>query len=151
MNDLLLIGKIIKVRRLSLNMRMDDLAKKAGITRSTLWGIEKGVSNCSASTLFKVMNLLELKFSVSFTQADNSRLRATRINTVLDKKINRFIIMCVEQYAKSTNQSSDIAYKEMSKNGVLEELTNDYEDLHGMSTMYLNSYIGDLIARGANA
>lgn len=150
MNDLLLIGKVIKARRLSLNMRMDDLANKAGITRSTLWGIEKGTSNCSASTLFKVMNLLDLRFSVSFTETNSNRNRATRANTVLDKKINRFIIMCIEQYAKSTKQSSDVAYKKMNENGVIDELTNDYEDLHGMSTMYLNDYIDALISRRAN-
>ena len=63
----------------------------------------------------------------------------------LDKKINRFIIMCVEQYSSSVNKSSSEIYREMREKGIIDELTSDYEDLHGMSTMYLNDFIGSLL------
>ncbi len=146
MEKLLFLGNAIKEKRLALNIRMDDLARKANITRATLWSIEKGTSNCSIGTVFKLMDVLGLDFNLVNHENDNNvRNRATRINTVLDKKINRFVIMCVEQYALSKNKSSSETYKEMLKSGVVKELENDYEDLHGMSTPYLNDYIESLI------
>lgn len=146
MEKLLFLGNAIKEKRLALNIRMDDLARKANITRATLWSIEKGTSNCSIGTVFKLMDVLGLDFNLVNQENDNNaRNRATRINTVLDKKINRFVIMCVEQYALSKNKNSSETYKEMLKSGVVKELENDYEDLHGMSTPYLNDYIESLI------
>lgn len=146
MEKLLFLGNAIKEKRLALNIRMDDLARKANITRATLWSVEKGTSNCSIGTVFKLMDVLGLDFDLVNQENDNNvRNRATRINTVLDKKINRFVIMCVEQYALSKNKSSSETYKEMLKSGVVKELENDYEDLHGMSTPYLNDYIESLI------
>ena len=145
MEKVLSLGKTIKRKRLSLNLRMDDVAGRANITRATLWSIEKGEGNCSISTLFKVLDVLGLSLELNNDSKKMNRNRATRINTLLDKKINRFIIMCVEQYAKSINESSDVAYKRMKECGVLDDLTNDYEDLHGMSTVYLNDYIDSLV------
>ena len=146
MEKLLFLGNAIKEKRPVLNIRMDDLARKANITRATLWSIEKGTSNCSIGTVFKLMDVLGLDFNLVNQENDNNvRNRATRINTVLDKKINRFVIMCVEQYALSKNKSSSETYKKMLKSGVVKELENDYEDLHGMSTPYLNDYIESLI------
>ena len=56
------IGKNIKNRRLSLNLRMDDVAKEAGITRSTLSAIENGSGNPSLET---IMEILRYRFLVS--------------------------------------------------------------------------------------
>ena len=53
--------------------------------------------------------------------------------------------MCVEQYANSINKSSASVYKKMSEKGIIKDLTDDYEDLHGMSITYLNDYIGALL------
>ena len=146
MNDLKKLGLKIKEKRLSLNLRMDDVAKKAGITRATLCSIEKGNSNCSIISLFKVMDILDLYLSVNDTGVISClRERASRINTALDKQINRFVIMCVEQYAQFANQDSGVVYQEMKDKGILEELSNDFEDLHGMSTLYLNEYIHSLL------
>lgn len=146
MEELLTLGKTIKAKRLALNMRMDDVAKKANITRATLWSIEKGTSNCSMTSLFKVLDVLGLSFNVSTNQPNISeRDRATRTNTSLDKKINRFVIMCVEQYASSINSSSSVVYKKMSEKGIINDLIGDYEDLHGMSITYINEYIASLL------
>ena len=145
MNDLLALSKAIKEKRLSMNLRMDDVAKKADITRATLYSIENG-GGCSTASLFKVLNVLGIDLLISNAQSkENKRSRATRTNTALDKKINRFIIFCVEQYAHATKKSSASVYKKMNEKGVIEDLTNDYEDLHGMSTMYLNDYIAALL------
>ena len=145
MNEISLLGKTIKDKRLSLNMRMDDVANKAGITRATLWSIEKGGGNCSISTLLRILDILDLSFSIKNDDNNTFRSRATRINTRLDKKINRFVIMCVEQYANSINENSDIVYNKMLAKGIIEDLTDDYEDLHGMSQVYLNDYIDSLL------
>ena len=145
MNEIALLGKTIKDKRLSLNMRMDDVANKAGITRATLWSIEKGAGNCSISTLLRILDILDLSFSIKNDDNNTFRSRATRINTRLDKKINRFVIICVEQYANSINESSDIVYNKMLAKGIINDLTDDYEDLHGMSHVYLNDYIDSLL------
>ncbi len=136
------LGKMIKEKRLAQNLRMDDVARKAGISRVTLWSIEKGEGNCSLSSLLRVMDVLGLRMAVeNQSSLENERARATRANTVLSKKINRFIIMCVEQYALFSGIRSDVIYKEMKRKGVLDELESDYEDLHGMSAVYLNDYL----------
>ena len=149
MEELLTLGKTIKAKRLALNMRMDDVAKKANITRATLWSIEKGTSNCSITSLFNVLNVLDISFNISINKASVSkRDRATRANTTLDKKINRFVVMCVEQYASSINSSSSVVYKRMSEKGIINDLIGNYEDLHGMSTTYINEYISSLLGGG---
>lgn len=136
------LGKMIKENRLAQNLRMDDVARKAGISRVTLWSIEKGEGNCSLSSLLRVMDVLGLRMAVeNQCSLERERDRATRANTVLSKKINRFIIMCVEQYALFSGIRSDVIYKEMKRKGVLDELESDYEDLHGMSAVYLNDYL----------
>ena len=62
-------------------------------------------------------------------------------------EINRFVIMCVEQYANHISQPSDITYKMMLDSEIIDELIDDYEDLHGMSFTYLNDYIDSLLGQ----
>ena len=83
------------------------------------------------------------------TQTLGTRKRATRTNSALDKKVNRFIVMCVEQYASSVNRSSGTIYNELNKAGVIDELIDDYEDMHGMSTYSINEYISRRLLGGA--
>ena len=134
------IGEKIKNKRLQLNLRMDDVAKEVGITRSTLWSIENGNGNYTIDALLRLLNFLNMSIDVD-TQVQGTRRRATRTNSVLDKKINRFIVMCVEQYASSVNQHGNVIYKRLKDLGVINELKEDYEDMHGMSTYSLNEYI----------
>ena len=49
--------------------------------------------------------------------------------------------MCVEQYASSVDQGSAFIYNKLSEAGIINELIDDYEDMHGMSTYSLNEYI----------
>ena len=147
MESKLEIGKKLKARRLQLNLRMDDVANEVGITRSTLWSIENGNGNYTIDTLLKLLSFLDMSINID-TQKQVSRKRATRTNTVLDKKVNRFIVMCVEQYASSVNQSSGTIYAELNKAGIIDELKNDYEDMHGMSTYSINEYINKRLLGG---
>ena len=142
------VGKDIKAKRLALNLRMDDVAKQAGISRATLWSIEKGNGKYTVDSLLNVFSVLGLSLSIDGnTSKISPKERATRINTSKDKKINRFIVMCIEQYSKVTKESSQSIYEKMMKSGMLDELKNDYEDLHGMSTPYLNDYINSILQR----
>ena len=43
-----------------------------------------------------------------------------------------FIIFCVEFYAKHTDRTGPEVYEEFERTGLLRELNEDYEDLHGM-------------------
>lgn len=134
------IGQKLKNKRLELNLRMDDVAKEVGITRSTLWVIENGSGNYTIDTLLRLVSFLNISIDIG-TQTQGTRKRATRTNSALDKKINRFIVMCIEQYASSVNRSSATIYNEFNKVGIINELKDDYEDMHGMSTYSLNEYI----------
>lgn len=135
------IGKKIKEKRLELNLRMDDVAKEIGITRATLWSIENGDGNYTIDSFLKLLDLLNINLDIDTKDNKNDRRRATRANTILDKKINRFIVMCVEQYASYVNQGSSVVYKKLNDLGIIKELKDDYEDMHGMSVYLLNEYI----------
>ena len=141
------IGEKLKSKRLQLNLRMDDVAKEVGITRSTLWSIENGNGNYTIDVLLKLLSFLNMSIDID-AQELGTRKRATRTNSVLDKKINRFIIMCVEQYASSTNQGSQDVYRKLNEAGIIDELKDDYEDMHGMSTYSLNEYISNRLIGG---
>lgn len=142
------IGTKIKNKRLQQNLRMDEVAKEVSITRSTLWSIESGNGNYTIDTLLKLVSFLNMSIDIG-TQEQGNRIRATRTNSALDKKINRFIVMCVEQYASSVNQGSGFVYDKLNKAGIIDELRDDYEDMHGMSTYSLNEYINKRLFGGA--
>lgn len=146
MENKVLLGKLIREKRLFLNLTMDEVAKKAGITRATLSSIENGQGNYSINNLFEILDILSLDLRLSeIKRTKNFKNRAKRINTSLDKKINSFIIMCVEQYALASKRSSRDTYKKMFEKGVINELKEDYIDLHGMSTLYINDHISSLL------
>ena len=147
MNDAVYLGKAIREKRLTLNLRMDDVARQANISRVTLTNIEKGKGGYSITALLDVLKILDLYMELGNLSSQNDRNRATRINTKLDKKINHFIVMCVEQYAESVNLPSEEVYKEMNQKGIIEYFRLEYEDLHGMSTEFLNQYIGGLLSK----
>ena len=134
-------------KRLQQNLRMDEVAKEVGITRSTLWSIESGNGNYTIDTLLKLVSFLNMSIDIG-AQEQGNRIRATRTNSALDKKINRFIVMCVEQYASSVNQGSGFVYDKLNKAGIIDELRDDYEDMHGMSTYSLNEYINKRLFGG---
>lgn len=148
MENLENIGKIIKSKRLSMNMRMNDVASKAHITRATLGSIEKGNGGFSARSLFAVLDILGLSFEISNVHLNNnSRKRATRVNSCKNKIVNSFIIMCVERYALFKNISSKEAYMMMKEKELIKELTDDYEYFHVMSTEYINDYVDAVLRR----
>ena len=146
MTQLQQIGQTIKACRLAKNLRMEDVARKANISRVTLYNIEKGTDNYSISSMVNVLKVLDLYLELGNAISKNqTRERASRVITALDKKVNHFVVFCVEQYAGFINKPSEVVYKEMNDAGVISYLINDYEDVHGMSTPFLNQFIGGLL------
>lgn len=140
------IGLIVRTKRLSLGLRMDDVARKANISRVTLSMIENGCCNYSFVNLLRVFDCLGLSLSISNLEEKTSpRERAPKILTKQEKQINRFIVMCIEDYAKEKSISGQQVYEMMEENDLFQEMTDDYEDLHGMSSSYLNYYIEKMI------
>jgi hypothetical protein len=56
-----------------------------------------------------------------------------------------FITFCLELYAEHKNMSSPEVYQLFNKTGILELLKTDYEDLHGMSSEYLNQFFDEYL------
>ncbi len=147
MNNIKEFGNYIREARLSANLTSSLVAHDIGITRATLSSIENGNANCSIKILFDLLNYFHLDITLSNKSKEKiNRLRASRINSLINKKINAFIVMTIEQYADSINKSSNEVYKDLKKFNILKELINDYEDLHGMSTIALNQYLDKLLS-----
>ena len=62
-----------------------------------------------------------------------------------EKIINRFVISCIEQYCSFIDMNSSEVYPQFVKKGIIDILVNDYEDLHGMSTTYINDFIDSVL------
>lgn len=140
------IAKLIKNRRLSLNLTMDYLAKKVGITRATLSAIEKGSTNCTFDSVLRILLFLNMNIVINTkNETKSNRRRATRTLTKLDKDINRFVVMSVEVYALSVKKDSSIIYDEMLKKGIINKIKKEYEKLHLKSSEYLNNYYSALV------
>ena len=143
------IGNRIRERRISLNMTSAEVASKSHISRVTLSALENGSGNISFDVLLRVLSTLGI--SLSLGENGGNAFRRERVSRRFGQKqmrINRFIVMCVEQYAKFSGLDSASAYRLLDKAGLLRELEVDYEDLHGMSTQYLNEYFSSSIAGG---
>ncbi len=136
------LGKILKERRLSFNFSMEFVAKKIGITRSTLWAIESGKGNYSIKTFLSLIDILSLELNlIGKTDDFSQRKRASKAYTSKKKEINRFIVNCVQHYALFSNQSGKNTYIKMKDKGLIDLLKNEYEDLHGESFDYLCDFI----------
>lgn len=61
------------------------------------------------------------------------------------KQINRFLVTCVQEYSSLVDKPTYLVYKQMSKNGLIKLLEDDYMDLYGMSSVYLNDCIATLL------
>jgi hypothetical protein len=56
-----------------------------------------------------------------------------------------FITFCLEHYADHKKTISPEIYKQFQKEGLLELLKTDYEDLHEMSFGYLNQFFDEYL------
>jgi hypothetical protein len=56
-----------------------------------------------------------------------------------------FLTFSLELYAEHKNLSSPEVYALFQKTGLLDMLTTDYEDLHGMSFQYLMQFFNEYL------
>lgn len=56
-----------------------------------------------------------------------------------------FKTFCIEFYSNHIHKSSDQVYELFKKEGVLELLDTDYDDLHGMSMEYMVQFIDEYL------
>ena len=61
-----------------------------------------------------------------------------------------FIGFCIENYADYVHRPSNEVYQQFRREGLLDLLRSDYEDLHGMSMQYMIQFCGDYL-KGAAA
>jgi len=80
------LGEDIKLARLRRKLRAELVAERAGISRSTLWQIEKGLPNVSMGYYAQVLFVLGLEKNISNMVADDVLGRKLQDAEILVKK-----------------------------------------------------------------
>lgn len=58
---LALLGEQLRLARLRRKLSTEMLAERANISRTTLWGLEKGAANISLESFLRVLSILGLE------------------------------------------------------------------------------------------
>jgi len=80
------LGEDIKLARLRRKLSAEQVAERAGISRSTLWQIEKGLPNVSMGYYAQVLFVLGLEKNLSIMAADDALGRKLQDAEILVKK-----------------------------------------------------------------
>ena len=80
------LGENIKLARLRRKLSAGQVAERAGISRSTLWQIEKGLPNVSMGYYAQVLFVLGLEKNISTMAADDVLGRKLQDAEILLKK-----------------------------------------------------------------
>ncbi len=56
-----------------------------------------------------------------------------------------FKTFCIEYYAEHIGQTGEQVYRLFQKEGILDLLESDYEDLHGMGMEYLMAFFDEYL------
>ena len=80
------LGEDIKLARLRRKLSAEQVAERAGISRSTLWQIEKGLPNVSMGYYAQVLFVLGLEKNLSIMAADDVLGRKLQDAEILVKK-----------------------------------------------------------------
>ena len=80
------LGEDIKLARLRRKLSAEQVAERAGISRSTLWQIEKGLPNVSMGYYAQVLFVLGLEKNLSNIAADDVLGRKLQDAGILPKK-----------------------------------------------------------------
>ena len=68
MTELQILGKQIKIARVTADLTQDDLAEKAGISRVLLGQIERGDTNVTVGSLVAIAGALGMNLDIKFTK-----------------------------------------------------------------------------------
>ena len=93
-NNKVLIGKFIQYKRDQLEMTQDELAKNAGVSRATLWKIEKEEDglNMSIDTLLKLLKAMNSNLEELANFVGGSRNLSGQIDALQTSSENKKII-----------------------------------------------------------
>ena len=80
------LGEDIKLARLRRRLSAEQIAERAGISRSTLWQIEKGMPNVSMGYYAQVLFVLGLEKNLSNMAADDVLGRKLQDAEIVVKK-----------------------------------------------------------------
>lgn len=80
------LGEDIKLARLRRKLSVGQVAERAGIARSTLWQIEKGMPNVSMGYYAQVLFILGLEKNLSTMAADDALGRKLQDAEILVRK-----------------------------------------------------------------
>ncbi|MDR3366819.1 MAG: helix-turn-helix domain-containing protein [Prevotellaceae bacterium] len=80
------LGEDIKLARLRRKLSAEQVAERSGISRSTLWQIEKGQPNVSMGYYAQVLFVLGLEKNLSTMAADDALGRKLQDAEILVKK-----------------------------------------------------------------
>ena len=80
------LGEDIKLARLRRRLSATQLAERAGISRSALWQIEKGMPNVSMGYYAQVLFVLGLEKNITGMAADDTLGRKLQDAEILVKK-----------------------------------------------------------------
>jgi transcriptional regulator with XRE-family HTH domain len=80
------LGENIKLARLRRKLSAEQVAERAGISRSTLWQIEKGMPNVSMGYYAQVLVVLGLEKNLSDMVVDDTLGRKLQDAEILMKK-----------------------------------------------------------------
>ena len=80
------LGEDIKLARLRRKLSAEQVSGRAGISRSTLWQIEKGLPNVSIGYYAQVLFVLGLEKNLSIMAADDTLGRKLQDAEILVKK-----------------------------------------------------------------
>ncbi len=87
-------GENIKLARLRRQLKVEQVAERAGISRATLWSIEKGKETVSLGAYFQVLLVLGL---------EKDLLKVAR-DDVLGRKLQDIGILPKKRAPKSNNE-----------------------------------------------
>lgn len=90
------IGEIIAEIRLDKAITQDELAKRAGISRSSLTAIENGKSNFTVDTLIDIANALDIPMELIFLKAFFAG-KALKLNANTSERIIKDLLLVLMQ------------------------------------------------------
>jgi transcriptional regulator with XRE-family HTH domain len=85
-NTLIQFGENIKAARLRRRLSMEQIAERAGISRSTVWAVEKGSPSVAMGTYFQILFVLGLDKDFLLVAADDELGRKLQDAELLTKK-----------------------------------------------------------------
>ncbi len=80
------MGENIKLARLRRKLTMEQVSERAGISRSTLWQVEKGLPNVTMGIYIQVLFVLGLENDIQLLAGDDILGRKLQDNAILVKE-----------------------------------------------------------------